>query len=282
MGIDLKNKQAFKKMRGKGIITPPLQIYIDFQRIVNQDTEKKLNDLIKRFKDETDLYDIERKGNLLIKDSIEDLLNNFKSFMFGEKTDYDRIKNKLRGQLNQTQDHFFKEFFDNADPELSGFIINLSLNKDMVFADKLEGLRELYLNNAIERIKTEKDELKKIFLGKMSDWIDGRSETLDIKDVMKEMNQTSVRQSKMFARDQLSKFNRALLVASFREAGVPKVEVITCHDRAVRGNPSGLYPKVKPSHYAWDGKVFNINDNNFMDEYLTAYNCRCGLNPIWE
>ena len=119
----------------------------------------------------------------------------------------------------------------------------------------------------------------------MIDWVEDRSETLDIKDVMKEMNQTSIKQSKMFARTQLSNFNKSLLIASFREAGVNKVKWITAHDRAVRGNPSGLYPMKNhdiTNHYNNDGKIFDINNNAFLNEFLTAYNCRCGASAVWN
>lgn len=49
----------------------------------------------------------------------------------------------------------------------------------------------------------------------------------------------------------------------------------TRRDERVRGNPNGLYPKAKPSHYARQGVVFNWDNPPENGHPGEDYGCRC-------
>lgn len=61
--------------------------------------------------------------------------------------------------------------------------------------------------------------------------------------------------SRLIARDQVNKLNGAMTRRRQRDAGVALYIWRTAGDERVRGNPSGLYPKARPSHSVMNGKV---------------------------
>ena len=65
--------------------------------------------------------------------------------------------------------------------------------------------------------------------------------------------------ARLIARDQISKFNGDLALQRQRDAGIKKYYWDTAHDERVRGRPDGIYPKARPSHWAQQGKLFDIN-----------------------
>lgn len=92
---------------------------------------------------------------------------------------------------------------------------------------------------------------------------------LGYRAVMRELRKTediSVKQSKLLARDQIGKLNGALNAQRQEEAGVDFYEWQTVGDERVRGNPAGLYPKAKPSHFAIDGKICRWDDPSVFAE----------------
>ena len=64
----------------------------------------------------------------------------------------------------------------------------------------------------------------------------------------------------------MARFNKAVTITQYESAGVTKVKWVTSHD-----------VRVRESHKALDGKVFDINN---LPEELHDYNCRCGLVPV--
>lgn len=274
-----KHLAAVKKMREIGIPISPVNIYTDVQRALSKNHKDILEKIKELILSNARKFDVKKEGQAIVKDSGFDLLQQLKYLLFSEYNNvYSIMKNQVRAGLNKSRRVFYKDYFKNADDKMKLFLVNLALNKDDVFHQRMENLQEIYLEKSIERIKGEQDNLKKQFLERLTGWIEGKEEKLDIKDLVDEMKQTSVRQSKFFARDQLGKFNKSLLIASLKQAGVKRVKWITCHDRSVRGNPIGLYPKAKPSHYAFDGKEFDIDQ---IPDAFFDYLCRCTLIPIW-
>lgn len=77
---------------------------------------------------------------------------------------------------------------------------------------------------------------------------------------------SSARMARFFARDQLSRLNKATTIATFINAGVTRVKWVTAHDA-----------RVRQSHKTLDGKIFNIDS---LPNELDDYNCRCALVPV--
>ncbi len=74
--------------------------------------------------------------------------------------------------------------------------------------------------------------------------------------------------SKFFSRDQFSRFNRALTIATYDGAGAKWVQWVTVGDQ-----------RVRKSHRRLQNKIFRIDD--LPKEYLD-YLCRCALLPVFD
>lgn len=78
-----------------------------------------------------------------------------------------------------------------------------------------------------------------------------------------------------FGKDQVSKINTELEKARAKSLNLDIYEWITRKDERVRGNPAGLYPKAKPSHFAREGKFFRWNQPPEGGHPGEAPGCRC-------
>ena len=172
----------------------------------------------------------------------------------------------MRATINLGVGHFFQEFYEDADDTTIKLLTVFRLNKADVFESRIDTIKELYLDNAIKRIVGEQNDLKSQFLQKLTDWVSGKEESLNVSSLVSQMKRTAVNEARFFARDQFCKLNKAVLIASFKAAGVKIVRLITCHDNAVR-----------PEHRLWDNKVYAID--NIPEAWFTDYNCRCGAIP---
>jgi hypothetical protein len=78
-----------------------------------------------------------------------------------------------------------------------------------------------------------------------------------------------------FGKDQVSKINIQLERAKAGSLNLDSYEWITRRDERVRGNPNGIYPKAKPSHFAREGKLFNWTNPPEGGHPGEAPGCRC-------
>jgi uncharacterized protein with gpF-like domain len=163
----------------------------------------------------------------------------------------------------------------------------MDLPSALVFRGRIERMRELYLDEAVARVAGEQDDLKAQFLAKMGDWIEGRTEKLDVGGLVAEMQETSARRAKFFARDQYSRMERDLAVASYEEAQADYVEWLTSNDARVRPVPGA---KARPgdyhglplgNHRARNHRIYTV-EALLADPEWKAYNCRCGFVPRYE
>ena len=107
----------------------------------------------------------------------------------------------------------------------------------------------------------------------------------------------SYRRARIIARDQTAKLNSELTQGRMADAGIETYIWSTSDDERVRGNPTGLYPKALPSHYAMNGKVCRWDDPTVWLEngewgkragdapYFhpgMAIMCRCVAIPNWD
>lgn len=204
----------------------------------------------------------ETYNRAVLSSIVEKLKNHYKEKK--QETDV-KLLSRFDRQFYSEQKQFFNDFFTDADSKTQTIFAEFSIDKKELFAQNMESLRKLYLDEALKRIDDEKNNLKKDFLKKLTDYVTGKTDTLDIKNIVLEMEKTSVHVSKFFARDQMSRFNKALTLSSFMAAGVKTVRWLTVGDG-----------RVRDSHKALNGKIFDIkNLPKEADDYL----CRCALVP---
>lgn len=69
---------------------------------------------------------------------------------------------------------------------------------------------------------------------------------------------TTRRRADLLARDQIGSLSSDITVKRATDLGLKQIRWRTSKDERVRGNPHGKYPKARPSHYAREGKVYDI------------------------
>jgi hypothetical protein len=87
--------------------------------------------------------------------------------------------------------------------------------------------------------------------------------------------QTANGRIEVFGENQVNNLDVELTEGRQRSIGVNQYEWETRRDERVRGNPLGLYPKAKPSHYARDRQIFNWNNPPEGGHPGQAPGCRC-------
>ena len=65
----------------------------------------------------------------------------------------------------------------------------------------------------------------------------------------------------LIARDQIGKLNGRVTQARMQAVGLSMYEWSTSFDERVRGNPAGIYPNARPSHYALEGMICKWSDS---------------------
>lgn len=99
-------------------------------------------------------------------------------------------------------------------------------------------------------------------------------------------NETAVskRRANLIARDQVATMNMQVSQQRAKDLDIKQFKWRTMEDQRVRGNPSGLYPKAKPSHYARNGKTYSWKDGAGSQDKFPgqAINCRCYPEQVIE
>lgn len=181
----------------------------------------------------------------------------------------ERTREKLAGMLDLEQSEYLGRLFNDAGERMQKVLAEFSLDKQQLFNDNMEALKALYLDNSIERLTWEQEDIKRRMLQRINDYVTGASPTLKFDDLTKICYQWGDHLSRLFARDQMQRFNKALTLSTYTSAGVTKVKWVTCHDA-----------RVRESHKQLDGQIFGIRD---LPPETDDYNCRCGLVPVeWE
>ena len=171
--------------------------------------------------------------------------------------------------LRKEQADYLKRLFADADGKTAQILTSFSIDKQKFFDDNMDAVRKLYLDNSIERIRGEEMLIKRRLLQRIIDYATGKTEKLQLTDLVKEGYTSSDHLARLFARDQMQRFNKACTLATFRGAGVTKVKWVTANDQ-----------RVRKSHKKLNGKIFDVNN---LPAEVDDYNCRCGLVPVeWE
>lgn len=81
-----------------------------------------------------------------------------------------------------------------------------------------------------------------------------------IRDLLVARGNVSLSRARLLAVDQTLSANAAVSKARQQAAGVTRFRWSTSRDEHVRGDPTGLYPNARPSHFALEGRVFDYDD----------------------
>jgi len=181
-----------------------------------------------------------------------------------EETEY--FVSKVDETFKKEQVDYLGRLFADADGKTAQILRTFAIDKQQFFNDNMDALRKLYLDNSIARIQGEEVLLKKKILQSIVDYATGKSATLNLTDLVKEGYESSDHLSRLFARDQMQRFNKACTLSTFRSAGVTKVKWVTCGD-----------VRVRQSHKDLNGKIFDVMN---LPPEVDDYNCRCGLVPV--
>lgn len=181
-----------------------------------------------------------------------------------EETEY--FVKKMDDVLKTEQKDYLKRLLGDADGKTAQILQNFAIDKKQFFEENMAAVRKLYLDNSIQRIQYEEMDIKRRILQKIIDYATGKTDTLEISELAKETYTTTDSLARLFARDQMQRFNKACTLSTFRSAGVTKVKWVTVGD-----------VRVRKSHKALNGQIFDVNN---LPKEVDDYNCRCGLVPV--
>lgn len=181
----------------------------------------------------------------------------------------EKVKEKLAGMLDLEQSEYLGRLFNDAGERMQRILTEFSIDKQKLFNDNMEALKVLYLDNSMERLQYEQEDIKRRMLERINAYATGQTSELKFDDLTKLCYQWGDHLARLFARDQMQRFNKALTLSTYTNAGVTKVKWVTSHDA-----------RVRDTHKALDGQIFGIRD---LPPEVDDYNCRCGLIPVeWE
>ena len=173
---------------------------------------------------------------------------------------------KIDDVLKQEQTDYIKRLLEDADGKTAQILQSFAIDKKQFFDENLEAVRKLYLDNSIQRIQYEEEDIKRRILKRIIDYATGQTDELNLTELVKEAYTSTDHLARLFARDQMQRFNKACTLATFKSAAVTKVKWVTVGD-----------VRVRKSHRELNGKVFDINN---LPKEVDDYNCRCGLVPV--
>lgn len=181
-----------------------------------------------------------------------------------------RTDGQLAGDIERIfrkeQKNYLERLLDDADGKTKRILQSFTIDKRKFFDGSMDELRRLYVENSLERIKREQDGIKRAILKRITDYAMNRTDELKLDDLTKEAFNRGDHLARLFARDQMARLNKACTLATFRSAGVTKVQWLTSNDG-----------RVRESHRKLNRKIFDVNN---LPEETNDYNCRCALVPV--
>ena len=198
------------------------------------------------------------------------VLHQLQDLMGERGVDVERLRTRLNAQFVGETRRALTDLLENGPEELRFALQGRSfaIPAREAFGQRLSMIRELYLDDAVARIEGEEDLLKRSFLKKLTTWAEKGGE-LDVQGLVERMRTTANGRARFFARDQFSRFNRSVMVASYEQAEAPYIEWITSND-----------VRVRESHRERNNRIYTP-DQLKADPEWKAYNCRCGFAPLW-
>lgn len=309
-----RTKEGFMRMKRQGIPRPLFSLQDKLAKLLNSRYRELISHLIKDLKVKLSDSDI-TLDKASEEESIEELLNFFeeqgKKLQEENKKATDKIflqniaadlkkdwhvdeeamqkvdelygigssfEKQMKSLFKKERQHYLEKLLSDAPDKLKHIVGGFSIDKNLFFEQNLDAVEDLYIKNSLQRIAGEESWLKSRILKAITDYATGKSETLNIGDLARMGYEGSENISRLFARDQMQRFNKACTLSTFKNAGVTKVKWVTCGDGRVRNKSytdrRGVFHRA---HTELNGKVFDVND---LPIEIDDYNCRCGLVPV--
>ena len=181
-----------------------------------------------------------------------------------------RLDEQFTGDIERIfkkeQKNYLERLLDDADGKTKRILQSFTIDKKKFFDDNMDEVRRLYVQNSLERIDWEQEDIKRAILKRITDYAMNRTDELKLDDLTKDAFNRGEHLARLFARDQMARFNKACTLATFRSAGVTKVQWLTANDG-----------RVRETHRMLNKKIFDVDN---LPKEINDYNCRCGLVPV--
>lgn len=168
--------------------------------------------------------------------------------------------------FKKQQKKYLERLLDDADGKTKRILQSFTIDKKKFFDDNMDEVRRLYVQNSLERIDWEQEDIKRAILKRITDYAMNRTDELKLDDLTKDAFNRGEHLARLFARDQMARFNKACTLATFRSAGVTKVQWLTANDG-----------RVRKTHRLLNKRIFDVDN---LPKEINDYNCRCGLVPV--
>lgn len=297
-----KTRQGFLRMRRMGIPRPLFSIENELAKTLGSRYKKLATQLLKDLKEKIRRNGITIDSALVADGREEENLESLMKFFdeMGEKMRKEQEETASRANMgsvaNSLEHEWFEEdqeelarldeqftgdierifkkeqknylgrLLDDADGKTKRILQSFTIDKKKFFDDNMDEVRRLYVQNSLERIGWEQEDIKRAILKRITDYAMNRTDELKLDDLTKDAFNRGEHLARLFARDQMARFNKACTLATFRSAGVTKVQWLTSNDG-----------RVRKTHRMLNKKIFDVDN---LPKEINDYNCRCGLVPV--
>lgn len=256
-------KDLKEKIRRNGIT-------IDSALVADGREEENLESLMKFF-DEMGEKMRKEQEETASRANMESVANSLEHEWFEEdQEELARLDEQFTGDIERIfkkeQKNYLKRLLDDADGKTKRILQSFTIDKKKFFDDNMDEVRRLYVQNSLERIDWEQEDIKRAILKRITDYAMNRTDELKLDDLTKDAFNRGEHLARLFARDQMARFNKACTLATFRSAGVTKVQWLTANDG-----------RVRKTHRMLNKRIFDVDN---LPEEINDYNCRCGLVPV--
>lgn len=297
-----KTRQGFLRMRRMGIPRPLFSIENELAKTLASRYKKLAAQLLKDLKEKIRRNGITIDSALVAdgreEENLESLMKSFDEM--GEKMRKEQEKTASRANMgsvaNSLEHEWFEEnqeeqaqhdeqfysdverifkkqqkkylerLLDDADGKTKRILQSFTIDKKKFFDDNMDEVRRLYVQNSLERIDWEQEDIKRAILKRITDYAMNQTDELKLDDLTKDAFNRGEHLARLFARDQMARFNKACTLATFRSASVTKVQWLTANDG-----------RVRRTHRMLNKKIFDVDN---LPKEINDYNCRCGLVPV--
>lgn len=297
-----KTRQGFLRMRRMGIPRPLFSIENELAKTLGRRYRKLAAQLLKDLKEKIRRNGITIDSALVADGREEENLESLMKFFdeMGEKMrreqeetasranmgsvanslehewfeedqeELARLDEQFTGDIERIfrkeQKNYLERLLDDADGKTKRILQSFTIDKKKFFDDNMDEVRRLYVQNSLERINWEQEDIKRAILKRITDYAMNRADELKLDDLTKDAFNRGDHLARLFARDQMARFNKACTLATFRSAGVTKVQWLTSNDG-----------RVRKTHRMLNKRIFDVDN---LPEEINDYNCRCGLVPV--
>ena len=297
-----KTRQGFLRMRRMGIPRPLFSIENELAKTLGGRYKKLATQLLKDLKEKIRRNGITIDSALVADGREEENLESLMKFFdeMGEKMrkeqeetasranmgsvanslehewfeenqeELARLDEQFTGDIERIfkkeQKNYLERLLDDADGKTKRILQSFTIDKKKFFDDNMDEVRRLYVQNSIERMDWEQEDIKRAILKRITDYAMNRTDELKLDDLTKDAFNRGEHLARLFARDQMARFNKACTLATFRSAGVTKVQWLTANDG-----------RVRKTHRMLNKRIFDVDN---LPEEINDYNCRCGLVPV--